>query len=99
VTSRVNNVRSTDRILVLKPIDGAPRDSAGLLDKKLFSKGEDANRLHVVMDPQTCLWSFKYDKGIVPPIFKQSFTSFYRAYDFAEGYMKRRNIEIIEVLD
>lgn len=99
MVSRVDNIRTIDRILVLKPIDGAPRDSAGLLDKKLFKKGEDANRLHVFMDPQTTLWTFKYDKGIVPSVFKQHFTSFGRAYDFAEGYMKRRNIEIIQVID
>lgn len=95
----IDNVRSIDRILVLKPIDGKPLSSAGLLDTKLFKKGEDANRLHIVMDPQSCLWTFKYDKGIVPPIFKQHFTSFTRAYDFAKDYMLRRNIEITEVID
>lgn len=99
MTSKVNNVRATDRVLVLRPIDGKPLSSAGLLDTKLFKKGEDANRLHIIMDPQNCLWTFQYDKGIVPPVFKQHFTSFTKAHDFARDYMLRRNIEIVETID
>lgn len=90
-----NNIRSTDRIFVLKPRADV-KSSSGLLDKGLF---DGKNRLHAKMDPQNCLWSLNYDRGIVPPVFKQQFTSFGKAEEFIRGYMERRNIDITEVID
>lgn len=89
--------RSTDRILVLKIIDGKkPTSSLGNVDTRLF-KGE--NKLHAIMDPRTCLWYFKYDSGALPEPLKQKFTSFNKLLEFARAYFVKRNIEIAEVID
>lgn len=96
-----SKMRSPDRILKLEPIDGKkPLSSTGLVDPRLFKDGEDGNRLHAVMDTSTCLWSFKYEKGAVPPTLKdQKFTGFKKLRDFAEDYFGKRNIRITEVKD
>lgn len=88
---------SPNRVLVLAPIEGlSPKSSTGLVDSRLFTGG---NKLHAVMDTQTCLWSLKYEEGLVPQALRQQFTSFKVLYKFAEDYFKKRNIEIKEVLN
>jgi hypothetical protein len=90
--------RSSDRILVLKPLEGkSTLSSTGLVDRRLFT-GE-INNLHAVMDKQTSLWTLKYERGEVPNAFKQKFTSFSRLFSFAEDYFKKRNLEIKEIKD
>lgn len=97
MTNVNDKVRSNDRILMLEAIDGkTPLRASGLIDQKIFT-GE--NRLHAVMDEQTSLWKLKYEKGIVPPVFDQRFTSFTKLMDFVTPYMKRRNLKISEVKD
>jgi hypothetical protein len=87
---------SNDRILILKPIDGTNSSSSkGLIDNRLFTGG---NRLHAVMDEQTCLWSFRYDHGFVPQDLKQQWTSFQGAMKAAKVYFLNRNVEVKEVL-
>ena len=88
---------SPDRILVLEPMDGkVSKTISGTLDPTLFQDG--GNRLHAIMDTETCLWSFKYERGAVPSSFQgQRFTSFKTARKFAEDYFNRRNIKISEV--
>lgn len=88
--------RSSDRILMLKPIGGKPVSSTGLVDPRLF-KGE--NRLHLTMEPQTSIWYFKYDQGGLPEPLKQRFTSFRIAKEYATDYFKKRNVEITEVIE
>lgn len=88
--------RKSDRILVLKPIDGKPRTTMGLTDTGLFT-GD--NELHAIMDQVTCLWHMRYKNGITPLVLKGQFTSFDKLYRYAETYFKKRNIDIIEVLD
>ncbi len=89
--------RKSDRILVLKIIDGEKaKTSTGLMDKKLFT-GE--NKLHLVQDQRNCLWYFKYESGGLPPPLKQKFTTFPIAMDYVTKYLKGRNIEIAEVID
>ena len=92
-----NKMRKTDRILVLKLMEGKePVSSTGIIDPRLF-KGE--NNLHAIMDEETCLWYMRYDKGVVPPALKSSsFTSFSKLYKYAKEYFAKRNIEIVEVL-
>lgn len=88
---------STDRILVLETVDNTkPLSSTGMVDTRLFT-GE--NELHAVRDNQTCLWTFKYKCGGLPPPLKQQFTGFKALKSFAEGYFKKRNIRIKEVID
>ena len=89
--------RSDDRAFILEIIDDkAPKDSLGLTDSRLFTGG---NRIRTVKDPETCLWYFKYDEGIIPEKLKCQFTSFSAAKKFAEVYYLGRNIRIKEVLD
>lgn len=88
-------VRKNDRILVLSKIDPKNKDT-GMFDPKVFS-GE--NNLHVVMDLITGLWTFRYERGIIPGAMKGRFSSFKEAYNFAEAHLKTKNIKIIEVLD
>ncbi len=87
----------SDRILVLEVMDGKkPMSSLGVVDPSLFKEG--GNRLHAVMDPATCLWSFKYDKGSVPPALKGSFTGFRALKKYADNYFHSRNVSVKEVL-
>lgn len=91
-------VRSTDRVLALEVIDGlAPKSSTGLLDTRLFT-GEQ--KLHLKMDPQTCLWYFQYSSnGLLPEALKGRYTGFKAATKFAENYFKSRNVRIKEIKD
>ncbi len=91
-------VRSTDRVLALEIMDGlAPKSSTGLLDTRLFT-GEQ--KLHLKMDPQTCLWYFQYSSnGILPEALKGRYTGFKPAIRFAENYFKTRNVRIKEIKD
>lgn len=90
------NIRSDDRVLVLEAVGGKPLNSKGLVDTRLF-KGE--NKLHAMMDGQTCLWYLKQDHGILPEPLRQKFTSFRALRDFTEGYYGRRDVVIKEVID
>lgn len=93
----MTNVRSNDRILELSVIDGKqPLSSTGMVDTRLFTGG---NRLHAIMDPESCLWRFKYDDGILPGPLKGIFTSFKTLRKFAEDYFVKRNIVIKEIKD
>ena len=48
------------------------------------------------MDTETCLWSFKYEKGIVPPALKGTFTGFRALKKHADAYFETRNIKVTE---
>ena len=90
--------RSDDRILVLRPKEGmTAQNSLGLTDTRLFKGG---NNLHVIRNPETMFWSFKYDVGAVPPtLADQSFTTFQHAFNHARRYFAGRNVEVTEVKD
>lgn len=90
--------RSTDRVLVLKTTPGKFSTSdAGLIDNRLFT-GE--NKVRAIMDPTSCLWSLKYDKGFPPASLRQrKYTSFSELFKHVEKSFKRRNIDIVEVID
>lgn len=95
--SAESKMRSPDRILVLKVVEGKkPLNTLGTQDPRLFN-GE--NKLHAVMDTQSTLWRLKYDQGIVPPPLKGLFTSFKAILQHAQEYYSKRNIEIVEVKD
>lgn len=90
--------RSDDRVLVLSPIDGEkPLSSSGLVDPNLFT---GKNKLHAVKDSQTCMWSFKYEMGMLPPNLRdKNFTTFTALKKHASDYLQKRNILIKEVID
>lgn len=95
LTPEKTNLNGPKRELKVIPIEGkATISSTGLIDRGLFT-GE--NTLHALMDRQTTLWSLKQGNGILPPVLRQSFTSYSKLYKFAEDYYKRRNIELKEV--
>jgi len=86
-----------DRILKLAIIDGKkPMSSIGTVDPTLFK--DDGNKLHVKMDPETCLWSFSYEKGKIPPGLSGTFTGFRAAKKHADSYYLPRNIQVSEVV-
>lgn len=94
-----SKMRAPDRVFKLEIIDDKkPSTSTGMVDPRLF-KGDDATRLHCVMDLETSLWSFKYSRGNIPPGLEGKFTSFKAAQNHAEKYFLNRNIRITQILD
>lgn len=92
------NLKSTDRILELAPMDGKTALSyQGTPDKRLFT-GEQ--KLHIKMDPQTTLWYFQWEQnGILPGGLKGYFTGVKSAIKHAETYFANRNIKVTRVID
>lgn len=88
-------LRSTDRILVLERVNKADKH-IGLIDPKVFT-GD--NNLHAVMDPSTCMWTFKYEHGMVPPQLRSKFTDFNTLKKHAEIYFNTKSIRITGVKD
>ena len=88
---------SNDRVIVLAPKAGKTAKSvSGQVDNRLFT-GE--NRLHGLRDPQSGLWSLRYDHGITQQPLQQRFTTWQKTYDFVKSYFDRRDIEIKEIID
>jgi hypothetical protein len=102
-TSRISEeskMRSPDRILILRPMEGKkPLDTMMRVYPRLFKEGDDANKLHALMDLETSLWSMKYERGHVPAALSGRFTGFKQLLDAAKNYYNQRNIDIIEVKD
>lgn len=95
-----SKMRSADRILMLEEIPGKEARAGttkGIIDPTLFKEG--GNRLHCVMEPETCLWTFKYEAGMIPPMLKGHWTGFRAAKKHAEEYFYTRNIRVSEVKD
>lgn len=92
------NLRNLDRILRLEVEDNKkPKSTLGTVDTRLFTGGQE---LHLKMDIQSNLWSFRYsNNGILPDPLKGVFTTFKKGYDVAKDYYARRNVRIAEVLD
>lgn len=89
--------RKTDRVLVLRPIEGKQtKSSTGLTDPRLFT-GE--NSLHIVKDTQNNMWKFRLDAGGLPEPLKQSFTNYEKARKHAEVYYRSRNVQIKEIIE
>jgi hypothetical protein len=84
------------RELVLKPGEAYLKTgTANLVDPGVW-KG--TNSLRILQD-ETSLWGFKFEKGLLPDPLKQRFTSVSKAINFAKSYFTKRNIEVIEVKD
>ncbi len=94
--SEESKMASPDRVLVLITKDGKiPKNTQGSFDPRMLT-GE--NKVHVLKEPQTNFWYFKYEQGGVPEPLKCKFTGFKQALKHAEEYYSRRNIEIKEVI-
>jgi len=87
-----------DRVLELAPIEGkAALDVRGQADKRLFT-GEQ--KLHIKMDPETCLWYFQWEQnGNLPGGLMGRFTGVKSAIKHAEEYFLRRNVKVTRVVD
>lgn len=96
MVAKKENIRSDDRIIELKKIEGKHTlDSFGLVDNRLFN-GE--NKLHATMEPNG-LWYVYYDKGMVEPTLRVKFTNFPSLMKFLVDHYRKRNIQVKEVLD
>ena len=92
---RKEKMKSDDRVIVIKPMDGKQTiSSTGLVDKRLFT-GE--NKLHAHWDNRTGMWSLHYDIGGLPPALKGSWTMFSELEKHVRAYFKTRNIEVVEI--
>lgn len=91
-----SNLNSNDRVLELAPIEGKTSlTNQGIPDKRLFT-GEQ--KLHVKMDPATCLWHFQWEtNGVLPGGLKGNFTGVKAAIQHAENYFFQRNIKVTKV--
>lgn len=88
---------SSDRILVLGPIEGQdPLNGSGMVDKRLLKGG---NNLHARKDEDYGHWSVQFESGIVPEVLQQKWTSFPKLYAQVSQYYNKRNIEIKDVTD
>jgi len=90
------NLKSSDRVLELAPIEGkVALSNQGEPDKRLFT-GEQ--KLHVKMDPNSCLWYFQWEtNGVLPGGLTGRFTGFKSALKHAENYFEKRNIRVTKV--
>ena len=87
--------KGNDRILQLKIKDDTlPKRSTGLVDTSIF-KGD--NKLHAVYDENKQLWYLRYERGVVPPVLQQHFTSFTALMKILVPYFEKRNIEVSEI--
>ncbi len=94
---RKNKMRSTDYTLKIRPVDGKnPRSGTGMIDPGLFT---GSNQLHIKRDPFSTLWHFQYEKGVLPPSLRASFTRYEKALDHVTRYFKNRNLQIVEIID
>jgi len=88
---------SDDRVFVFHTIEGMEKLAAnGLVDQRLFN-GE--NKLHAKKEPETGLWYLQYDKGGLPPVLKQKWTSMKAMKTAAIEYFRKRGLMITEVED
>lgn len=94
---RSQKMRSTDRIITIRPVEGKkPTSGTGLVDSGLFT---GSNRLHAIQNTETTLWSLKYERGVLPIPLKAKWTSFTGLMNYLRKYFGNRNLEIVEVID
>jgi len=92
-------MRSDDRIIVLRPIKGKNTlNSIGLVDHRLL-KGDSTSRLHAKLDPTGLWYLFMDNGGKVPESMSGKWTRWDDCIRDLTAYFKKRNIEIIEVID
>jgi len=88
-------MRKNDRILVLESNDPTKKDF-GALDKDAVS---GKNPLHASMDPNTTLWSLRYERGNIPMPLRNKYTDFNSLLRQAQIYFRAKNIRIKEIKD
>jgi hypothetical protein len=89
-------MKQNDRVIILEPKVGGAKNTAGMVDNRLFT-GE--NKLHAKMDPTNCQWYLQYDSGLVTDALKGRWTSFSKLKETVEQYFNKRNVKIKAILD
>lgn len=86
-----------DRVLKLQVIDDKlPKSAVGNTDSRLFNGDV---KLHLTMDQQTSLWSFRYSTNApVPGALQGQYTSFSKGLDHATRYFEKRNVRLSEIM-
>ncbi len=82
-----------DRLLILERIDD--KKDLGTFDPQVFKGG---NNLRITVDPQTAMWRFRMEKGLVPGPLRGFYTDFKAAYKHGEQYLAAKGIKIKEVI-
>lgn len=82
-----------ERVFVLEQLD--EKKATGLLDPRVYKGG---NKLSAVMNPQTTMWTFKLEHGLVPLPLRNRYTDYKSLYRHAEDYFSTKNIKIKEVI-
>lgn len=92
---RKEKMKSDDRVIMLRPMEGKQTiSSTGLVDKRLFT-GE--NKLHACWESRTGMWHLHYEIGALPPALKGAWTLFSELETHVRSYFKSRNIEVVEI--
>lgn len=90
-------MRSYDRIILLKPMEGKEvLSSAGAVDARLFKGG---NKLHAIYNVTTGLWELKVESGSIAGGLQGQFSEFEQLLNYVTSYFKRRNVEVTGVQD
>jgi hypothetical protein len=66
-------------------------------DRTFVLEGTD-NHLHAIRFGLNGYWKFKYEKGEVPMALKGTYTTFNKAREVALQYLKRKNINVKEII-
>lgn len=94
--SVIKENRKNDIVFKLRPKEGGAERQDGLIDKRLFTGG---NNLHAILDRQTMLWGLAYDSGVLPQQLQQRFTGLTPLYKTVRDYFDKRNVDIVEIID
>ena len=95
--TELTKMRSYDRVILLKPIEGKEViSSTGKVDPRLFNGG---NKLHAVYNVTTGLWDLKVENGSIAGGLQGSFSEFESLLTHVTSYFNRRNIEVTGVQD
>lgn len=90
-------MRSYDRVILLKPIEGKDTlSSTGKVDPRLFNGG---NKLHAIYDVTSGLWGLKVENGSIAGGLQGQFSEFEMLLNHVTSYFGRRNIEVMGVQD
>ena len=90
-------MRSYDRVILLKPMEGKEvLSSTGKVDPRLFDGG---NKLHGIYNVNTGLWELKVENGSIAGGLQGQFSDFERLLIHVTSYFNRRNIEVVGVKD
>jgi len=93
----LSKMRSYDRVILLKPMEGKEViSSTGKVDPRLFDGG---NKLHGVYNVNTGLWELKVENGSIAGGLQGQFSDFERLLIHVTSYFNRRNIEVVGVRD